>query len=145
MSNWHGFESVPEAERRGRPKCYRVYHHRDRPCDHCHVLEVLATGQPVKVDKDQSCGRPGPGISAFPIRDESGQVVLVVEHVRDITDRHLAEQALKESEGRFRTLIEDSPESLFLTDVQGTILAASRVAAQRLGKNLAELIGAIII
>ena len=63
-------------------------------------------------------------------------MVLVVEHVRDITDRHLAEQALKESEGRFRTLIEDSPESLFLTDVQGTILAASRVAARRLGKNL---------
>ena len=35
---------------------------------------------------------------------------LVVEHVREITDRHLAEEALKESEGRFRTLIEDSPE-----------------------------------
>ena len=66
-----------------------------------------------------------------------------MEHVRDITDRHLAEQALKESEGRFRTLIEDSPESLFLTDVQGTILAASRVAAQRLGKSLAEVTGAI--
>ena len=63
-------------------------------------------------------------------------MILVAEHVRDITDRHLAEQALKESEDRFRTLIEDSPESLFLTDVQGTILAASRVAAQRLGKNL---------
>ncbi|MDO9070400.1 MAG: hypothetical protein Q7V36_02655, partial [Deltaproteobacteria bacterium] len=31
LSNWHGYESVPEAERRGRPKCYRVYHHRDRP------------------------------------------------------------------------------------------------------------------
>ena len=68
-------------------------------------------------------------------------MVLVVEHVRDITDRQLAEEALKESEGRFRTLIEDSPESLFLTDVQGTVLAASRVAAQRLGKELPEVIG----
>jgi PAS domain S-box-containing protein len=67
---------------------------------------------------------------------------MVVEHVRDITDRHRAEQALKDSEGRFRTLIEDIPESLFLTDVQGTILTASRVAAQRLGKSADELTGA---
>ena len=142
MSNWHGYESVPEAERRGQPKCYRVYHHRDRPCDDCHALEVLATGQPVKVTKVNPVDGRVREVSAYPVRDESGRVVLVVEHVRDITDRHLAEQALKESEGRFRTLIEDSPESLFLTDVQGTILAASRVAAQRLGKKLAEVIGA---
>ena len=51
MSNWHGFDSLPEAERQGRPKCYRVYHHRDRPCDHCHAREVLATGQPVRSKK----------------------------------------------------------------------------------------------
>ena len=132
---------MPEAERRGRPKCYRVYHHRDRPCEDCHVLEVFATGQPQKVEKINPLDGRVREFSAFPILDESGQVILVVEHVRDITDRHLAEQALKESEGRFRTLIEDSPESLFLTDVQGTILAASRVAAQRLGKELPEVIG----
>jgi two-component system cell cycle sensor histidine kinase/response regulator CckA len=143
ISNWHGYEPVPEAERQGRPKCYRVYHHRDRPCEPCHALEVLATGQPATLEKVNPVDGRAREIHAFPIKDESGRVVLVVEHVRDITDRHLAEQALKESEGRFRTLIEDSPESLFLTDVQGTILAASRVAAQRLGKSLAEVTGAI--
>ena len=141
MSNWHGYESVPEAERCGQPKCYRVYHHRDRPCDNCHALEVLATGQPAKVEKVNPVDGRIREISAFPIRDESGRVVLVAEHVRDITDRHLAEQALKESEDRFRTLIEDSPESLFLTDVQGTVLAASRVAARRIRKELPEVVG----
>jgi two-component system, cell cycle sensor histidine kinase and response regulator CckA len=143
LSNWHGYESVPEAERLGRPKCYQVYHRRDLPCVDCHALEVLATGQPVKVEKVSPVDGRVREISAYPIRDEPGQVSLVVEHVRDITERRLAEQALKESEGRFRTLIEDSPESLFLTDVQGTILAASRVAARRLGKDLEDLIGAL--
>ena len=143
MSNWHGSDLVPEAERRGRPKCYRVYHHRDRPCEDCHVLEVFATGQPEKVEKINPVDGRVREFSAFPIQDESGRVVLVAEHVRDVTDRHLAEQALKESEGRFRTLIEDSPESLFLTDVQGTVLAASRVAARRVGKELSEVVGSI--
>jgi PAS domain S-box-containing protein len=144
LSNWHGYESVPEAERQGQPKCYRAYHHRDRPCDDCHALEVLATGQPVRLEKVNPVDGRIREVSAYPIRDESGRVVLVVEHVRDITERHLAEQSLKDSEARFRTLIEDSPESLFLTDVQGTILAASRVAARRLGKNLDEIIGAFL-
>jgi PAS domain S-box-containing protein len=141
MSNWHGYESLSEAERRGQPKCYRVYHHRDRPCEDCHALEVVATGQPLKVTKVNPVDGRVREVSAYPVRDESGRVVLVVENVRDITDRHLAEQALKESEGRFRTLIEDSPETLFLTDVQGIILAASREAAQRLGKQLPEIVG----
>jgi PAS domain S-box-containing protein len=144
LSNWHGYESVPEAERQGRPKCYRVYHHREQPCDHCHAVEVMATGQPLKVTKVNSADGRVREVSAFPIRDESGRVVLVVEHLRDITELHRAAEALKESEGRFRTLIEDSPETLFLIDVQGTILAASRVTARRLGKNLEEVVGAAL-
>jgi two-component system cell cycle sensor histidine kinase/response regulator CckA len=141
MSNWHGHESVPETVRRSRPKCYRVYHDRDRPCENCHALEVLATGQTAKVEKVNPVDGRIREVSAYPIRDESGRVILVAEHVRDITDRRLAEEALKESESRFRTLIEDSPESLLLTDVQGTVLSASRVAARRMLKELPEVIG----
>jgi two-component system cell cycle sensor histidine kinase/response regulator CckA len=142
MSNWHGpGESVPEAARRGQPKCYRVYWRRDRPCESCHVREVFATGQPQKAEKFNPIDGRIREIRAYPIRDEAGRVVLVAEHVRDITERQEAERALRESEGRFRAHIEDSPESLFLTDVQGTILAASRVAAQRLGKDLTQVTG----
>jgi two-component system cell cycle sensor histidine kinase/response regulator CckA len=141
MSNWHVGEEVLERARRGQPKCYRVYHRRDRPCEDCHVLKVFATGQPQKVEKTDELDGRVLEFSAFSIQNESGQVVLVAEHVRDITQRHLAEQAFRESEGRFRTLIEDSPESLFLTDVQGIVLTASRVAVQRLGKNLSEVTG----
>ena len=141
MSNWHGQDLLTETERCGQVKCHRLYRHRDRPCEDCQVLEVFATGRPVKVEKINPIDGRVREIHAFPIKDESGRVVLVAEHVRDITDRHLAEEALKESEGRFRTLIEDSPESLFLTDVQGTILAASRVAARRVRKELSELVG----
>ena len=40
-----------------------------------------------------------------------------------------------------RTLIEANPESLFLLDTRGVILAASRVAARRFDKTLEEIIG----
>ena len=89
MSNWHRPE-VPEEMRRGQPKCYRVYHRRDRPCEHCHVLEVFATGQPQKVKKTNDFDGRVLEFSVFPILDESGQVSMVVEHVRDIQERHQA-------------------------------------------------------
>ena len=60
----------------------------------------------------------------------------------DITARKQAEAALRESEATLRTLIESNPESLFLLDTRGVVLAASKVAAQRIGKSLEEIIGA---
>jgi PAS domain S-box-containing protein len=102
MSNWRGPEVFAEAKRRGQSKCYQIFHHRDRPCVDCHVLEVFATGQPLKVEKTDEFEGRVLEFSAFPILDEAGQVVLVAEHVRDITERHLAAKALKEGEERFK-------------------------------------------
>ena len=141
MSNWHDFEFVPEAERRGQPKCYRLYHRRDRPCEGCHVLEVFATGQPRKVEKINPIDDRIREFSIFPILDASGQVTLVVEHVRDITDRRLAEQALKESEERFRMLFDYAPDAHFLMDLQGNFLDVNRSSEEISGYDRKELIG----
>ena len=142
LSNWYEPTSmVPAAARRGRTKCYRVYHRRDRPCEDCHVRKVFATGQPQKAEKINAFSGRALEFSAFPILSESGQAILAAEHAGHHRTPPGGE-GHPENEARFRTLIEDSPESLFLTDVQGTILAASRVAARRLGKNLEEVVGA---
>jgi diguanylate cyclase (GGDEF)-like protein/PAS domain S-box-containing protein len=37
--------------------------------------------------------------------------------IRDITERHLAEQSMRESEARYRTLVENAPEAILVFDV----------------------------
>ena len=67
MSNWHVPDLLLERVKPGESKCYRVFHHRDRPCEPCHVREVFATGQPQKVEKINDLDSRPLEFSAFPI------------------------------------------------------------------------------
>ena len=53
---------------------------------------------------------------AAPLFDDSGDIVGAIESLRDTTDRKKAEEALKESEAKFRLLFERSADAMFLLD-----------------------------
>ena len=75
-------------------------------------------------------------------RDESGRVTGVFAAARDITERKRAEEALRESETRFRTFVDHAPDALFIFDFeQGTIVDVNRQACESLGYTRQELIG----
>jgi len=88
-------------------KCYEFYHGRSEPCEICPSLRALETGSlqmdivPL-VELGQSVGWLE--LFSFPILDADGQPSGIVEYVRNITERMNAEQALRESEQRFRTV-----------------------------------------
>ncbi|MBN2412234.1 PAS domain S-box protein, partial [candidate division KSB1 bacterium] len=60
--------------------------------------------------------------------------------VRDISHRKKVEIALKESEQRYRTLFESSPEGIILIDLSGKVLMANHTAFLIFGfKNIEEM------
>jgi|CZKH01.1.fsa_nt_gi PAS domain S-box-containing protein len=64
-----------------------------------------------------------------------------VEFCVDISDRKKAEAALRESEDRFRTLIEQASDAFFLHDSDGRFLEVNRQACESLGYTREELLG----
>ncbi len=57
-------------------------------------------------------------LKATALRDETGQIAGVIESIRDITDFKLAEQAVRESEDRFRGLYLNTTDSIFWIAVE---------------------------
>jgi diguanylate cyclase (GGDEF)-like protein/PAS domain S-box-containing protein len=62
--------------------------------------------------------------------------------IRDITERHLAEQSVRESEARYRTLVEHAPEAILVFDVdRGKFVDVNDNACQFFKMDRATLLG----
>ena len=88
-------------------KCYEFYHGRTERCKVCPSIRALEKGMlqmdiVALVESGQSVGWLE--LYSFPILDENGNPNGIVEYVRNVTERMEAEQALRESEQRFRTV-----------------------------------------
>ncbi len=80
-------------------------------------------------------------VQMVPIRNSDSQVVAGLVVSQNITDRYLAQQALQESEDRYRQLIEFSPDAVFVHQHQRFVYL-NPVAVKLLGgTSLDELIG----
>lgn len=72
-------------------------------------------------------------------RDESGKPVRMVGTIVDITDRKRADEALRGSECRYRELVEQIADGIFVADPQGRYLDVNSAGARMLGYTAAEI------
>lgn len=111
---------LSEAEALGRP-CYELTHRRAEPCappyDSCPLVETARTGEASTAEHVHFLGdgeKVHVEVSTSPVLDENGRVVKVVHVARNITERKQMEEALLESENKFKSLAEKALVGIYI-------------------------------
>lgn len=105
------------------------------------VKKVLATGQSIQ-DEHHSPGKNEYFLRTFSpvIEDGNSEKKIAVAVVsKDITERRKAEEALRKSEEKYRLLIENSTEAIFIIQAESITFANKRFH-QMLGYDLQEIL-----
>ena len=106
------------------------------------ILRRLARGE--RVEHFETVRRRKDGtyldvsLTISPIRDAAGRVVGASKVGRDISERKRIEAALRESEERFRAIVETTPECVKLISADGTLLHMNRPGLKMVGARSAD-------
>ncbi|MFC1737295.1 PAS domain S-box protein, partial [Candidatus Hydrogenedentota bacterium] len=107
-------------------KCWEVFEFRASRCPHCVHPLILVDGKTRKYETAVANPRTGGTIywlvRAVPMRDASGEIEAIMEVAINITERKLAEDALRASEERFRAMFEQAADSVVVVDVEAGAL-----------------------
>lgn len=106
---------------------------------------MYETGEPLRAFIDEVIRKDGShGLaetSAFPIRNDRGEIIGFRGVRRDITARDRMEEALRQSEERYRTILEEMEDSYFEVDLGGHLSFVNNSVCRDLGYSREELTG----
>ncbi|MFP4477401.1 MAG: PAS domain S-box protein [Desulfatibacillaceae bacterium] len=120
--------------------CHRIWHDSDTPCEGCPVERCLVSGTLEEGHILTPDGRVFM-IRANPVMDEKERIVGVVEFGMDVTQRYQAEEALRESEDKYRKLVENACEGIAVVQ-NGQLRFVNPYCSELLGSDVAALAGA---
>jgi len=67
-------------------RCYELLHHRESPCEDCYVSETLKRRRPVAGERESQYLNGVFQYFTFPVFDEAGEMIAVVDLAREITE-----------------------------------------------------------
>lgn len=121
---------------------YRTPEGLPMPQEQCRIFKAFSEGVGVTVTDEFFLRRDGSSLpveySSYPIRKD-GVVVGAVVTWRDITGRRLREEMLKESEAKFRSLVENSIDVIFVLDAKGVFRFVSPSWEKHFGYPASEV------
>jgi len=130
------------------PTCYALTHQINQPCrgaNHtCPLEEVKKTKEPVVVEHihyDADGNTRNIEVHGYPIFDEKGNVVQMIEYSLDITERKRTEEALRESEEFRSSLLANSPNPIDVINPDSSLRYVNPALERLTGFSAAELIG----
>jgi PAS domain S-box-containing protein len=111
-----------------------------RQCDR----EVMESGHPLLNIEESQRQANGKEVylltNKVPLRDESGDIYGMLGIYMDISERKQAEMALRESEERYRAVVETAADGFWMLDGDGRILATNNAYARRSGYSREQLL-----
>ncbi len=125
-------------------KCYEVYQQRKTPCPWCPTIRSLSTGE-VHVEEVQVPLADGSfywtELSAYPIKDENGDVTGVIEHVKDISNRKRSEEELRNARRDWEGIFQAIGHPTLILDTSHRVVHANAAAEKATGRAVKDLIG----
>lgn len=120
--------------------CCEIIHKKDGSiCPYQEYLDLEKTTREETEDRDKESFFE---IITTPLTDENGDVMGSLHIVSDITDRKKAENSLKESERKYREIVETSMDMIFTCDLEGNYTSCNRAIEEITGYTRNEIVGA---
>jgi PAS domain S-box-containing protein len=124
--------------------CYKAYRNKEQVCEGCHTARAMEDGKIHKRERTKTTGNSTRyyEITAAPLADFSGKIVAGIEAVRDMTERKLAEEALRESEEKFSKIFRKAPLLITLSETEtGELIEVNKKFLELSGFTREEVIG----
>ena len=118
--------------------CYEILDRKEK-CLDCSFEEVVETKQMLNRE------RYIPELNKFmdvcynPVLDEDGNILFIVERLRDITEKKFLDKILQDSKEKYKQILNNSPDAIVII-VDNKIVLANYEACNLIGSDYSEII-----